>query len=52
MTDRAPSMTANKPASEVLEPEAGAVFEPYESRAGGWGALRPRRRRCGRRALC
>ena len=23
----------------VIEPEGGAVFEPYESPAGGWGAL-------------
>src|SRR5258706_1101821 len=29
-----------KPAVQVDEPEAGAVFEPYESPAGGWGALR------------
>ncbi len=29
-----------KPGIEVSEPEVGAVFEPYESPAGGWGALR------------
>ncbi|CAM5775360.1 molybdopterin oxidoreductase alpha subunit [Labrys miyagiensis] len=29
-----------KPAAPVEEPEAGAVFEPYDSPAGGWGALR------------
>ncbi len=23
----------------VIEPEDGAAFEPYESPAGGWGAL-------------
>jgi molybdopterin-dependent oxidoreductase alpha subunit len=28
-----------KPAAPVEEPEAGAVFEPYDSPAGGWGAL-------------
>ena len=24
----------------VIEPEAGAIFEPYDEPAGGWGALR------------
>ena len=40
MSDRAVSSVAEKPGAEVVEPEAGAVFEPYESPAGGWGALR------------
>jgi len=29
-----------KPGVRVDEPETGAVFEPYESPAGGWGALK------------
>jgi molybdopterin-dependent oxidoreductase alpha subunit len=29
----------DKAAPRVIEPEGGAVFEPYESPAGGWGAL-------------
>jgi molybdopterin-dependent oxidoreductase alpha subunit len=31
---------ANKADPRVTEPAGGAVFEPYESPAGGWGALR------------
>jgi molybdopterin-dependent oxidoreductase alpha subunit len=40
MTDPSSSSSAPKPGIQVREPEAGAVFEPYESPAGGWGALR------------
>jgi hypothetical protein len=38
MTD--PSLSpVSKPSVQVNEPEATTVFEPYESPAGGWGAL-------------
>ncbi len=37
MSDRANSQTL--PDSPVNEPEGGPMFEPYESPAGGWGAL-------------
>ena len=40
MSDQPPSSSAGKPGVQVNEPEAGAVFEPYESPAGGWDALR------------
>jgi formate dehydrogenase major subunit len=40
MSDKSPSSPVDKPGIHVNEPEAGAVFEPYESPAGGWGALR------------
>ena len=40
MSDQPPSSSAGKPSVPVNEPEAGPVFEPYESPAGGWGALR------------
>jgi molybdopterin-dependent oxidoreductase alpha subunit len=40
MSTQPPSASASKPGAQVREPEAGAVFEPYESPAGGWGALR------------
>src|SRR5271154_7016715 len=40
MADRLPSSSVRKPAVQVNEPEAGPVFEPYKSPAGGWGALR------------
>jgi formate dehydrogenase major subunit len=40
MTDDLPSSPIGKPSVRVNEPEAGPVFEPYESPAGGWGALR------------
>jgi molybdopterin-dependent oxidoreductase alpha subunit len=40
MSDRPASSSVRKPAVQVNEPEAGPVFEPYESPAGGWGALR------------
>jgi formate dehydrogenase major subunit len=40
MSDKPPSPSAGKPGVEVEEPDAGTVFEPYESPAGGWGALR------------
>src|SRR5580692_299429 len=40
MADQAPSSSVRKPAVQVNEPEAGPVFEPYKSPAGGWGALR------------
>ena len=40
MSDPTSSPPVEKPSVEVDEPEAGAVFEPYESPAGGWGALR------------
>jgi molybdopterin-dependent oxidoreductase alpha subunit len=39
MSDQPSSDAPQKPAAPVIEPEAGAVFEPYESPAGGWGAL-------------
>jgi len=38
MSDQPPS-SADKPGAPVNEPPSGAVFEPYESPAGGWGAL-------------
>src|SRR6476660_4108923 len=37
MSDRFPA--CGKPAAPVKEPADGASFEPYESPAGGWGAL-------------
>jgi len=37
MSDRPPA--SGKPAAAVAEPADGPVFEPYESPAGGWGAL-------------
>jgi molybdopterin-dependent oxidoreductase alpha subunit len=40
MSDQPSSSSVSKPGVQVNEPEAGAVFEPYESPAGGWGALR------------
>ena len=40
MSDQRPSSPVSKPSVHVKEPEAGPVFEPYESPAGGWGALR------------
>src|SRR6202165_3958577 len=40
MSDQRPSSPISKPSVHVNEPEAGPVFEPYESPAGGWGALR------------
>ena len=40
MADQPPSSSVRKPAVRVNEPEAGPVFEPYKSPAGGWGALR------------
>jgi formate dehydrogenase major subunit len=40
MSDRPPSSSVGKPGVQVSEPATGAVFEPYESPAGGWGALR------------
>ena len=40
MSDQPPSSTAGKPGVQVNQPEAGPEFEPYESPAGGWGALR------------
>src|ERR1700688_3266194 len=40
MSDQRPSSPVSKPSVHVNEPEAGPVFEPYESPAGGWGALR------------
>jgi hypothetical protein len=40
MSDQPPSSSVGKPGVQVTEPEAGPVFEPYESPAGGWGALR------------
>src|SRR3984885_1335408 len=39
MTDHSPSSSVSKPGVQVDEPEEGAVFEPYENPAGGWGAL-------------
>ncbi|MEA2767383.1 MAG: hypothetical protein QOD93_345 [Acetobacteraceae bacterium] len=39
MTDHSPSSSVSKPGVQVNEPEGGAVFEPYENPAGGWGAL-------------
>ena len=40
MSDQPPLSSAGKAGVQVDEPEAGPVFEPYESPAGGWGALR------------
>src|SRR6266850_626399 len=40
MSNHPTSSSIDKPSVQVNEPEAGAVFEPYESPAGGWGALR------------
>ena len=40
MSDQPPLSSADKPGVQVNEPEAGPVFEPSESPAGGWGALR------------
>src|SRR3984893_2601250 len=40
MSDQGPSSPDGKPSVHVNQPEAGPVFEPYESPAGGWGALR------------
>lgn len=37
MAESSPS--AGKPGAPVNEPAAGPVFEPYDSPAGGWGAL-------------
>ena len=37
MSDRSPA--CGKPAAPVTEPADGPSFEPYESPAGGWGAL-------------
>jgi formate dehydrogenase major subunit len=39
MTTRPPS-SISKQGAQVNEPGAGAVFTPYDSPAGGWGALR------------
>ena len=39
MTTR-PTSSISKQGVQVNEPEAGAVFAPYDSPAGGWGALR------------
>src|SRR5271166_4463786 len=39
MSDPAVPSTDEKAATHVIEPADGAVFEPYESPAGGWGAL-------------
>jgi hypothetical protein len=39
MSDKPPPFV-DKPGVRVNEPGAGAEFEPYESPAGGWGALR------------
>jgi molybdopterin-dependent oxidoreductase alpha subunit len=38
MSDRS-SSSVSKPGVPVNEPKTGAGFEPYESPAGGWGAL-------------
>src|SRR6195256_3514683 len=40
MSDHPHSLPLTKSDVHVNEPEAGAVFEPYESPAGGWGSLR------------
>ena len=40
MSDQPSSSSPGRPSVRVNEPEAGPVFEPYESPAGGWGALR------------
>jgi molybdopterin-dependent oxidoreductase alpha subunit len=39
MSDTSRSPSVSKPGTLVSEPEEGAVFEPYGSPAGGWGAL-------------
>ena len=40
MSEQPPASSAGQPGVPVNEPEAGPVFEPYESPAGGWDALR------------
>ena len=40
MSEQRSSRAAEMPGVQVNEPEAGPLFEPYESPAGGWGALR------------
>ncbi len=40
MSDQPSSSSPGRTSVRVNEPEAGPVFEPYESPAGGWGALR------------
>jgi len=40
MSDQPSSSSPGEPSVRVNEPEAGPMFEPYESPAGGWGALR------------
>jgi anaerobic selenocysteine-containing dehydrogenase len=40
MTDHSPSSSVSKAGVQVDESKGGAVFEPYENPAGGWGALR------------
>jgi molybdopterin-dependent oxidoreductase alpha subunit len=40
MSDRALPSSVGEPGVRVEEPQGPAVFEPYESPAGGWGALR------------
>jgi molybdopterin-dependent oxidoreductase alpha subunit len=39
MSDPTVPSPDDRPGTLVVEPEKGAVFEPYESPAGGWGAL-------------
>ena len=40
MSDQPALSSAGKRGVQIVEPEAAPVFEPYESPAGGWGALR------------
>jgi formate dehydrogenase major subunit len=40
MSDNPSSSSLGKPGIRVKETQEAAVFEPYESPAGGWGALR------------
>jgi molybdopterin-dependent oxidoreductase alpha subunit len=40
MSDRPLSSSAGKPGIRVKQQQGAAEFEPYESPAGGWGALR------------
>ncbi len=39
MSDPTVPSSDDNAGARVIEPEGGAVFEPYESPAGGWGAL-------------
>jgi formate dehydrogenase major subunit len=40
MSERPSSSSVKKSGARIRKPRSAAVFEPYESPAGGWGALR------------